>query len=444
MTYTFKIARRNAGICSHVPSGRELAGGAVRASGRLLLLLAGLGAIGACASDDSTGPAAPADATPTTAAGTPETPLFGTGATQVTILPGQSIQTKVNSYPAGTQFLLKAGTYTRQSVVPKSGDTFTGEPGAILDGQDVTPYAFDRGTKPYPNYVQIKGLIIQHYASPDQYGAILAGTSTSQSTTGWVVQNCEIRYNEHGGIKLGNKMKVLNNYVHHNKQIGISGSGDSVLVEGNEIAYNNYLKIYPFGRVLGGAKFVETRWLVVRGNNVHDNQGNGLWTDIGNIYALYENNLLVANSGAGIMHEISYDVVIRNNTARGNGFARDWITGAGILISASANATVYGNTVTGNKQGIVGIQQNRTHDGVDYSSNLKNMYVHDNTVQVPSGGVSGISSGTGTLTFTGRNNRYVSNSYDLGSDTKPFTWMNQRETKTEWQRYGNDLNGTFY
>jgi parallel beta-helix repeat protein len=444
MNYMFKLARRAARLRGHVPATSTVPGAlaALRRPATLLLLVAeAVFAVG-CSTEDQTGPgASPAAAEPSAAENDPQ---LSTSSTIVTIRPGESIQAKVNAQPAGTEFLLKAGTYARQRVVPKSGDVFTGEAGAIMDGQGVTPYAFDRGNSPFPNNVRIKGLIIQHYASGDQLGAILAGTSKSRSTTGWVVEDCEVRYNEHGGIKLGNKMKVLNNYVHHNKQIGISGSGDSVLVEGNEIAYNNYLKIYPFGRVLGGAKFVQTRWLVVRGNNVHDNQGNGLWTDIGNIYALYENNVVTANSGAGIMHEISYDAIIRNNTARLNGFARDWITGAGILVSASANVTVYGNTVTGNKQGIVGIQQNRTHDGIDYSTNLKNMYVHHNTVQVAPGGVSGISSGTGSLTFTGRNNRYVSNSYDMGADAKPFTWMNERTTKAEWQGYGNDVNGIFY
>ena len=429
MTYMFKLARRTARLRGHAVVFSALMGGLVAAG---------------CSSDDQTGPTTPLETPAPLETTAPDAPALAVTGTTVTIRPGESIQAKVNANPAGTKFLLKAGTYARQRVVPKSGNVFLGEEGAILDGQGAVQYAFDRGNKPYPNNVTIDNLIIEHYNSPDQMGAIVAGTSRALSTTGWVVQNCEVRYNEHGGIKLGNKMKVLNNYVHHNKQIGISGSGDSVLVEGNEIAFNNYLKIYPFGRVLGGAKFVNTRWLVVRGNNVHDNQGNGLWTDIGNIYALYENNTLTANSGAGIMHEISYDATIRNNTARGNGFARSWITGAGILVSASSNVTVYGNTLTGNKQGIIGIQQNRTHDGVDYSSNLKNMYVHHNTVQVPVGGVSGISSGTGNLTFTGRNNRYVSNSYDMTTDTKPFTWMNGRRTKAEWQGYGNDMSGTFY
>jgi parallel beta-helix repeat protein len=428
MTYMFKLSRRTARLPLALGCG----------SAKILLLFSIL--ISACNSDTTTAP----DASPEDLSASPADTELAAAGTQVVISPGQSIQAKVNSYPAGTQFLLKAGTYYGQRVVPKSGNEFIGEPGAILNGQDKTPHAFDRGSSPFPSNVRIKGLIIEHYAPPEQFGAILAGGRKTQNTTGWVIENCEIRYNKTGGIRVGNKTKILNNFIHHNKQVGISGTGDSVLVEGNEISFNNYLKIYPFGNVLGGAKLVNTLWLTVRGNKVHDNQGNGIWTDIANRYALIENNVLTANSGAGIMHEIGYDIVIRNNTATKNGYARDWITGAGILISASANATVYGNTVLDNKQGIVGIQQKREHGGVDYSDNLKNLYVHDNTVRVPSGGVSGVSSGVSSLTYTSRNNRFVSNTYDMGADAKPFTWMSGRRTKSEWQKYGNDVNGTFY
>jgi parallel beta-helix repeat protein len=426
VTFTFKLSRRTARLRHHIAALRALAVGATVAFAA------------ACQSDGPTDPAAGAESADAVPTAVPEA-----AATQVTISPGQNIQAIVNKYPTGTQFLLKAGVYANQRVVPKSGNVFIGQDGAILDGKNATAYAFDRGTKPYPNNVRIQNLIIQNYASPDQHGAIMAGSSKTQSTTGWVVQDCEVRYNKHAGIKLANKMKLLNNHIHHNGQIGISGSGDSVLVEGNEIAFNNYRKTFDFGRVLGGAKFVKTRWLVVRGNYVHDNQGNGLWGDIDNINALYEGNRVENNSGAGIMHEISYDAVIRNNTAKGNGYDRGWVTGAGILISASANVEVYGNTVLDNKQGIVGIQQNRIKNGVNYSSNLKNLYVHHNTVRVKVGGVTGIGS-VSTLTFTSRNNRFVANSYDLGSDPKVWTWMSSKRTKSEWQGYGNDVKGSFY
>ena len=64
-----------------------------------------------------------------------------TAASQVTISPGQSIQAAVNSHPEGTTFLLKAGVFRNQTVVPKSGDVFIGEKGAVLDGGGRTAFA---------------------------------------------------------------------------------------------------------------------------------------------------------------------------------------------------------------------------------------------------------------------------------------------------------------
>jgi parallel beta-helix repeat protein len=440
MTSTVEQARQ-VGLCdeSEVYHQLPVALASRRQPNHLVLILAAMLLSPACNPDMETGPTALPD-------GTEETWETTASSTLIPILPGQSIQAKVNSYPAGTQFLIKAGTHYRQRVVPKTGNWFIGEAGAILDGKDATPYAFEPDTiGPFPNYVRIKGLIIQHYASPIQHGAIVAGGGKFGSTIGWVVENCEIRYNAHVGIKLGDKMKVLNNFIHHNHQIGISGSGDSVLVQGNEIAYNNYLKEFAFGFELGGAKFIKTRHLLVRGNRVHHNQGNGLWTDMNNIYTVYENNTVDDNSGAGIFHEVSFDAKVRNNTTRRNGFARGWVTGAGILISASANVEVYGNEVLDNKQGIVGIQQERIVKGVSFSKNLKNLNVHNNTVRLSGTGVTGIVEDTGDLgVFTSRNNRFQGNSYDLGSYTTPFRWMRKSLNKVEWKAYGQDTNGTFF
>src|SRR5258708_23936591 len=52
----------------------------------------------------------------------------------VDILPGTSIQSVVNANPAGTTYLLKAGIHRMQSITPKTGDTFVGESGTILNG----------------------------------------------------------------------------------------------------------------------------------------------------------------------------------------------------------------------------------------------------------------------------------------------------------------------
>ena len=160
--------------------------------------------------------------------------------------------------------------------------------------------------------VTVANLVIEKFASPAQLSAIQGGK-------GWVVQNNEVRLNYGTGIAVEDNSKMVGNYVHDNGQMGLDAGGANVLVENNEIARNGFWSgIDPFWEG-GGTKFAETTNLIVRGNYSHDNNGFGLWTDINNYNTLYENNLVVNNSGGGINHEISYDAVIRNNTLIGNG-----------------------------------------------------------------------------------------------------------------------------
>ncbi|MDQ3809908.1 MAG: right-handed parallel beta-helix repeat-containing protein, partial [Chloroflexota bacterium] len=261
-------------------------------------------------------------------------------------------------------------------------------------------------------------------------------------TTGWIVEGCEIRYNAAAGVGLGHKMKVLRNNIHHNGQIGIAGTGDSILIEGNEIAYNNYQHTYSYGFEAGGTKFTRTRWLVVRGNYSHHNWGSGLWTDIDNIHTLYESNRVSDNAAQGIFHEISYDAVIRNNIIERNGFEKTWYYGAGIQINHSPNVEVYGNTVTGNQNGIIGLQQDRG-SGAYGPHLLSNLHVHDNTITVGSGR-SGVAQDVGDNTiFTDRNNRFAQNIYYVGTNSTPFAWLNGNRTISQWQSYGQDQSGIF-
>src|SRR5690606_3674612 len=124
---------------------------------------------------------------------------------------------------------------------------------------------------------------------------------------------------------------------HHQSQLGIGGIGDDVLVEDNEIAFNNYEAEYSWGWEAGGTKFVRTNRLIVRNNHVHSNHGPGLWTDIENDRVLIEGNLVEDNVGPGIFHEISYRAVIRDNEVyrNGVGLPNSYSGAAGILISAS-------------------------------------------------------------------------------------------------------------
>jgi hypothetical protein len=300
----------------------------------------------------------------------------------------------------------------------------------------VTPMAF----APTGDHVTVSGMTIERFANVDQQGAIHA-----LDRVGWIITGNEVRDNHGAGIRVGPGAQVRENHVHHNGQLGIAGSGDAILLENNEIAYNNTAKYFTRWES-GGAKFVSTTNLVVRGNFSHHNDGPGLWTDMDCLNTLYENNVVEDNQLMGILHEISYAAVIRNNIVRRNGLGLpDWIAGAGILIAASPDVEVYGNFVEGNADGIGGMQQERGA-GAYGLYEVRNLWVHDNVIANSHGWAAGVAQDIDldTSYFTSRGNRFDHNHYQLGSTAFPFVWMNgDFRTEEEWVRYGQDLNGTF-
>jgi hypothetical protein len=54
----------------------------------------------------------------------------------VTLSPGANIQSAINSNSAGTAFILQPGVY-RMLSLPQTGDSFTGQTGADLNGSQV-------------------------------------------------------------------------------------------------------------------------------------------------------------------------------------------------------------------------------------------------------------------------------------------------------------------
>jgi parallel beta-helix repeat protein len=379
--------------------------------------------------------------------------------TGVAVFPGQSIQAAVNANPTGTTFILKAGTHTRQSVIPKSGNVFQGEPGTVLDGQGVG-YAFNKGGAPYPSNVTIRGLKITGYAPGTQSATVDAGGySTAEGTAGWVIDGNEISYNGEYGIRIGNTGRIVNNNVHHNKRLNIAGSAINTVIEGNEIAFGNYESGYNTNFEAGGTKFTYTDALVLRNNYVHDNVGVGLHMDENNINTIIESNRVDRNGSDGIAIEISYKTTIRNNTITNNGWSDprnrySYLWNAGIGVHASPNVEIYGNTVSGNYAGIVAIEQDRSMDRAVYGAHIvQNMYVHDNiiTQSSPPRTSGELSVGAGIVTdiggnsaiFTSRNNRFVNNRYTLGSNPRPFAWNSGTRTESEWKSYGQDTGGVF-
>lgn len=282
--------------------------------------------------------------------------------------------------------------------------------------------------------VLVKGFVIEKAANPGQTAAVRLRGSGS------LVEGNEIRLNHGTGVGVYGST-IRNNKIHHNGQMGMGANGPGVVIERNEVAYNNYAG-YSWWWEAGGAKFCFTTDMVVRGNDVHHNRGPGLWTDIDNLRTTYDGNRATANLVAGIEHEISYDAVIRNNVLERNG-AGGW--DGQLYIYASPNVRVYGNTMRGTN-GIT-LAQSARGTGKYGPHELRNISVRDNTVIRSSG--SGFAAGlvkdvADESYFTSRNIVFGRNSYQLPSlAERSFRWSNRSLTASEWRSVGLDADGSF-
>ena len=454
--------------------------------------------------------------------------------TKISISLGATIQDVVNAHPAGTTFVLQAGIFRMQSVVPKSGDTFEGTMGTVLNGsRQLTSFSrsgaywiaggqTQHGTangrclpahrgcqypedlffnnvplqrveslaeiatgKWYFDYpagsvyfvddptgktveistmthafsgsatnVTIKGLTIEKYAAPAQDGAISCYDVTNVCLAkGWTIESNEIRLNHGAAIRLANNLVIRSNYIHHNGQEGLTGSGDNILVRDNEIAYNNTLG-FDFGWEAGGTKFSNTADLIVEGNYVHDNKGPGLSLDYQTYNWLVEGNRTSGNWAAGILDEIGYDGTARYDIIVEDGFYPDkanasmWY-GCGIQIDASRNAMVYGNTLINNSNGICAISNSRG-SGNRGPFLVQNLSVHDNVI------VQSVGSATGAVADGGSfldvysnswNNRWTANTYKFSNSGNFHVWKGGASyvsmDASHWQSFGQDTAGTW-
>ncbi|HZU29126.1 MAG TPA: right-handed parallel beta-helix repeat-containing protein [Bryobacteraceae bacterium] len=453
-----------------------------------------------------------------------------TAMASVFIAPGTNIQSVVNANPAGTTFILQSGTFRMQSVVPKNGDVFTGQSGAILNGSTLVsafseevingvrywvadgprqpgrtngtcdsahpmcmyPEDFLMNSKPllrvaslsavtsgacYFDYgaarvyftdsptgktveistmtdafsgsasgVVIKGLTIEKYASPAQDGAIQG--------SGWTIESNTIRLNHGAGIQLASGQVIVSNYIHHNGQEGLTGGGSNILVENNEIAYNNTLG-FSFDWEAGGAKFANSTNVTVEGNYVHDNAGPGLSLDYQCYNWIVQGNRTSRNIGAGIVDEVSYDGIARYNVITNHALYPGktnpsmWWS-CGIANLASPNARVYGNTLINNTNGICAISNSRG-SGNRGTFQVQNYSVHDNVIVQTTGGAAGAVADPGIymdVYAPSMNNTWTSNTYKLsGTAVGGYTWESGSKyanlTAPQWQSAHQDLSGTW-
>ena len=127
--------------------------------------------------------------------------------------------------------------------------------------------------------------------------------------------------------------------------------------EHNEVAYSNmkHTSIAPTKSAqIGGVKVTNTDNTVIRGNDFHDNDSNGLWFDQQSAEQVIISNRIIRNAGHGLAIEVSGHSIVAENVIVDNG--RD-----GLKLSGANDAAVYNNTLAGNGWAQIGVYEDPRH-----------------------------------------------------------------------------------
>ena len=360
----------------------------------------------------------------------------------VDIWPGNNtIQSFVNVYSGATTFCLRAGVHALiSSITPKTGNTFVGEYGAILDGTGWTSSNPDDaaflGLNNGVDNVTIRNLVIRNMPQK--------GIESFASADTWTIEYNEIAFNV-TAIEFSPNAVVRFNFIHQN--IGnprspsphergggyVANGAHNSLVEHNEIAYNG-----PEQKVAGQSVNV-----TFRNNFVHHNSADGIWYDTNaNAGALIEGNRVEDNGRDGISFEASIGATILNNTVRRN-------ADAAVFISMSQNAQIYSNSLEAN---FGGIKYFLNCDSLSLGEDVKNNAAYHNTVVVGTQS-SAYAHGFGSTSCTSRqltpylngakNLTFSHNTYRVPSlvSARYFLWDGWKFW-SDWQALGHDVEGS--
>jgi nitrous oxidase accessory protein NosD len=267
-----------------------------------------------------------------------------------------------------------------------------------------------------------------------------------KATAPVAIEDSEIRYAHATGLRLvGNDHVVRRNFIHHNGNTGIVATdGARLLMEMNEVAFNNYLHFggRPVPHHEGAAKFLHTSDVTVRGNYSHHNDGDGWWFDTDNIRIVVQDNVFEANSRYGFFYEVSYDALIRNNVFSRNATDPTW-QGSGLRIGSSKNVEVADNRFEDSRWSTLNVNWANRGSGAYGEHQLTGLFVHDNVFQLSNGWV-GTPYGLDAITAASSNNRFQGNRY-IVPDVSGSWWMwgpGKRIGWAKWNAFGFDLGGS--
>ena len=248
----------------------------------------------------------------------PASPPAGAVRVNPEVVGDLSAKTKAN--PPGTVFWLGPGTHRLlddeyAQIAPKSGNTYSGAPDAVLDGRGRNRYAFTGNARK----VTVQNLTVRGFTAPVNEGVV-----NHDSGAGWIIENNTLVDNRGAAMMAGRGQVVRGNCVKDNGQYGLNGCcGDITGLQllGNEFVGNNAddieAKVKNCG-CTGAMKLWGVHGADIRGNWIHGNHGPGIWADTDNNDVVIEQNLIEDNDGIAIFYETSYNAIIRDNLIRRN------------------------------------------------------------------------------------------------------------------------------
>lgn len=158
------------------------------------------------------------------------------------------------------------------------------------------------------------------------------------------------------GVQIsGDDNTLRNSRITRSGFLGIKARGQRVVIENNEVSFNNTRGFNKWWEA-GGMKFVGEGGLRnsrVANNRVHHNGGDGIWFDWGNRDNRIERNLVAYNDGFGIHYEACSGGLVLDNAVFGN-------RQRGIYLAHGRDSVVAHNLVAANGlDGIVAIDEGR-------------------------------------------------------------------------------------
>jgi parallel beta-helix repeat protein len=372
----------------------------------------------------------------------------------VQVRPGTDLQARIESKPRGTTFCFAKGLYRLSSQI-WTGDKFPRldlRAGAVIDGQNGGFTGIDGSDTPADKPgTTILGGVFQHFGNANAEGAAPVVVKRNG-----VVVGTEFRENFNVGLGVnGSNARVSHVFTHHNGRYGLVVTEPcadcpgpvGVIVEDSEIAFNNTRRL-PTDYDAGGTKFSGgTDGMIVRGNDVHDNYGSGLWFDGYHRNARVYENVIYDNRNWGIMYELSLGgTKIHDNTLTGNGIgdgSADWSNNVQLLVSCSDGSAggieIYRNRIGGSAYPLM-LLNNGSHP-----LGTKGVHVHDNVITLRSSTArvgANASDGMNELFSEAAKNRFDSNTYRVPDRGAYWAWDGQALSWSQWQAAGNDVRGT--